>query len=71
MLSKGAVMGKILTKDQFDELIYKYYVEHYGERESDIWLDPPAANVRTFLRDSKYISLKSHILTGEIEEYVE
>ena len=64
-------MGKILTKDQFDELIYKYYTEHYGERESDVWLEPPATNVCTFLRDGKYISLKSHILTGEIEEHIE
>lgn len=64
-------MSKILTKNQFDELIYKYYVKHYGERESDVWLEPPATNVCTFLRDGKYISLKSHILTGEIEEYIE
>ena len=60
-------MDKILTKDRFDELIFKYYAEHFGERESDIWLDSSAINVRTFSRDGKYISLKSHILTGEIE----
>lgn len=44
-----------------------YYREVYGERESDLWREAPAANVRTFLRDGKFISLKSHILTGEVD----
>ena len=47
-------MGKILTKEQFDELIYKYYVEYYGVRDTDVWLESPATNVRTFLREGKY-----------------
>jgi hypothetical protein len=64
-------MSKILTKDELEEKIWEYYIEHYGEDEGDVWFDPPAVNVRTFLRDSKYITLKSHILTGEVEEYVE
>jgi hypothetical protein len=69
--NKGAIMEKILTQEQFDELIYKYYVERYGVRETDVWLESPATNVRTFLREGKYISLKSHILTGGIEEFIE
>ena len=64
-------MSKILTKDELEEKIWEYYIEHYGEDEGDVWFDLPAVNVRTFLRDSKYITLKSHILTGEVEEYVE
>lgn len=64
-------MSKILTKDECGDIIYKYYLENYGERESDVWFEPPAANVRTFLRDGKYISIKCHILTGNIEVFVE
>jgi hypothetical protein len=64
-------MSKILTYEEFEKIIKEYYLEHYGERDTDVWLEPPAANVRTFLRDGKYISLKSHILTGVVEEFVE
>ncbi len=64
-------MSKILTKDECGDIIYKYYLENYGERESDVWFEPPAANVRTFLRDGMYISIKCHILTGNIEVFVE
>ena len=62
---------KILTKEQFNEKLYEYYVEHYGERDTDIWFEQPAVNVWVFKRDGKYISLKSHILTGEVEVLVE
>lgn len=44
-----------------------YYREVYGERKSDLWCEVPAANVRTFLSDGKFISLKSRILTGEVD----
>lgn len=63
--------NKILTKEEFDKKIYDYYLEHYGEKDTDVWYDPPAVNVRVFRRDGKYISLKSHILSGEVEETVE
>ncbi len=61
----------ILTKEQFNSNLYKYYVEHYGERETDEWFEQPAVNVIEFKRDGKYISLKSHILTGEVTEHIE
>ena len=64
-------MSKIIEKEEFEKIIYDYYLEHFGEREADVWFEPPAVNVRTFLRDSKYITLKSHILTGEIEVHIE
>ena len=64
-------MATILTKEQLCEALTKYYLENYGERDSDEWLEQPAANVCTFKRDGKYISLKAHILTGDVEEYVE
>lgn len=61
----------ILTKEQFNSNLYKYYVEHYGERETDEWFEQSAVNVIVFKRDGKYISLKSHILTGEVTEHIE
>ena len=64
-------MSKILKKEEFNKKLFDYYVEHYGERDTDIWYEQPAVNVCVFKRDNKYISLKSHILTGEIEEFVE
>lgn len=64
-------MSKILTEREFEENIRKYYLDNYGERDTDVWCEVSAINVRVFLRDGKYIILKSHILTGEIEERVE
>lgn len=61
----------ILTKEQFNNYLYEYYKEHYGERDTDKWYEQPAVNVWVFGRDGKIITLKSHILTGEVEEYIE
>ena len=66
----GEKMG-ILTKNELNKKLYEYYEEHYGERDSDEWFEPPATNVWIFKRDNKYISLKAHILSGEVEESVE
>lgn len=62
---------EILKKKQFDDNITKYYEEHFGKRDSDVWFEPPAVNVRVFRRNGKFISLKSHILTGEVEVFIE
>lgn len=62
---------KIVTKEQLDGYLYDYYKQNYGENENDIWYDQPAVNVWVFERDGKYIILKSHILTGNVTEYVE
>jgi len=64
-------MSKILSRNDCNELIIKYYTEHWGALASDVWQDSTVANVRTFLRDGQYISLKCHMLTGKIEEYIE
>ena len=61
----------ILTKEQFANYLYGYYKQHYGERETDEWYGQSAVNVLTFKRDGKYITLKSHILTGEVTERIE
>ena len=62
---------KILTNNELDENLHKYYLEHYGEDNSDIWYEQPAANVWVFQRGQKIITLKSHILTGVVTESTE
>ena len=62
---------EILKKEQFNEYLYKYYKEHYGDKDTDVWHEQPAVNVWVFCRDGKYITLKSHILTGEVTEQIE
>ena len=60
----------ILKQEEFEKILYEYYVNNYGEKDTDIWFEPPAVNVCTFKRDGKYITLKSHILNGEVEEHI-
>ena len=64
-------MARILEKEELNNYLYQYYMEHYGERDTDEWLEQPAVNVIVFKRDGKYISLKSHILTGKVTEHIE
>lgn len=59
---------KILTKAQIEQCLSEYYIAQYGERDTDVWYDQPAANVWVFGRDGKIIALKCHILTGEVSE---
>ncbi len=61
----------ILEKQIFNEKLYNYYTENYGEKDTDIWFEQPAVNVWVFRRDNRIITLKSHILTGDIEESTE
>ena len=56
----------LLSKAEFAKHLYEYYVEHFGERDTDEWFEPPAVNVWVFKRDGKMIALKSHITTGEV-----
>lgn len=64
-------MSGIFDKDRFNNKLYSYYKEHYGERDTDIWYDQPAVNVWVFGRDGKVIGLKADIRTLEVEEMVE
>ena len=59
--------NKILTEKQLHSRLDKYYKKHYGERDTDEWYVNPAVNVWMFERDGKIITLKCHILSGEIE----
>ena len=61
----------MLTKEKLNESLSEYYKNHYDKRDTDIWYEQPAVNVLVFGRDGKIITLKSHILTGKVEEFVE
>jgi len=61
----------ILTNEQIDTYLRKYYNEHYGENDTDNWYEQPAVNVWVFSRDDKIITLKCHILTGVVSETIE
>lgn len=60
---------KVLTEKQLHNRLNKYYKKHYGELDTDEWYVNPAVNVWKFIRDNEIITLKCHILTGEITEY--
>ena len=62
---------RILSKLEYAEHLHNYYTDHYGERDTDIWYEQSAVNVWVFGRDGKTISLKSHILTGDVTEHIE
>ena len=62
---------RILTKEEFNTHLDNYYQQHYGRQEDDLWMEQPAVNVWVFKRGNRYISLKAHILTGEVEATVE
>ncbi len=61
----------ILARERFNTALYEYYKTHYGERSGDLWYGESAVNVWIFKRDGKIITLKSHILTGEVTEQIE
>ena len=69
--SQKEKMMNILDRDQINSYLHKYYKEHYGELNTDVWYEQPAANVWVFKRDNNYIILKCHILTGVVTAYVE
>ena len=69
--SEVHTVARILTKEELNECLSQYYTEHYGARDSDIFYEQPAVNVWVFGRDGKIITLKSHILYGDVEVLVE
>lgn len=61
----------ILTKEQFRDILFEHYKEHYGVEYGDVWYDTTGVNVVSFGRGNKIITLKCHILNGSVSEYVE
>ena len=63
-------MEKILTEKQLHNRLDKDYKKKFGELDTDNWYVNPAKNVWMFERDGKIITLKCHILTGEVTENI-
>lgn len=47
------------NKEMYAKKLSEYYIEKYGERDTDVWYQQPAVNVWVFGRDDKIISLKA------------
>lgn len=61
----------ILSKEACDRVLRAYYEKHCGIRETDVWYESSAVNVRAFRREDMIIILKCHVLTGEVSEQIE
>ena len=61
----------VFDKELYAKNVREYYHKNYGEKETDVWYEQPAVNVWVFGRDNKIVTLKSHILTGEVTEQIE
>ena len=62
---------EILKKDKINSNLYKYYETNFGVKETDVWYEVSAVNVWVFRRDDRIITLKCHILNGDVVEYTE
>ena len=60
---------RILSKQDLQEKLFKYYEKHFGKKDTDRWFESAALNVIMFEREGKIIALKCHILTGEVTEH--
>lgn len=61
----------IFNKDLYTSKLWEYYNKNYGEKDTDVWYEQPAVNVWVFGRNNDIITLKSHVLTGEVTEQIE
>ena len=58
----------MLTREQIDSRLKRYYEANYGEYGKDVWFEIPAANVWMFVRDERLITLRCHVVSGEVAE---
>ena len=56
----------IISKEKIGEILQKYYVEHYGERETDVWFEQSAVNVWVFKRDGIYGNINLDKICKEV-----
>ena len=56
----------MVTEKQMQIRLEKYYIKHYGERDTDEWHINPAPNKWRFDRDGKTITLVCSIITGVV-----
>lgn len=62
---------KSLTEKQLYNRLYKYYKEHYGEKDTDEYYVDPAPNIWRFIRDGKIINLVCDKETGKVKAVIE
>ena len=61
----------ILNKEMYENNLKSLYIKHHGKRDTDIWYEQAAVNVWGIECGEKSITLKSHLLTGAVEEFIE
>ena len=61
----------ILDKKIIRDRLQEFYIQQYGERDTDKWFEQPAVNVWVFEREGEIITLKCNLRTGEVEEKIE
>jgi len=61
----------IFNKEMYAKNLREYYLKYYGDKKTDVWYEQPAVNVWVFGRNNKIVTLKSHILAGEVTEQIE
>ncbi len=57
---------KLLTREEHTRRLCTFYQANYDQRKTDVWYEQPAVNVWVFGQGDKIITLKSHLLTGEV-----
>lgn len=61
----------LLSDEKLDDCLRRYYEEHFGVRDTDIWYPCSGVNVRVFRRDEQLITLVSQPFTGEVKAEIE
>ncbi|MBR2222742.1 MAG: hypothetical protein IKM38_08365 [Christensenellaceae bacterium] len=59
-------MSKLYTADECDLILMKYYIEQFGDRDTDTWMGKPADNIWKFVRSGYLITLEVNTENGEI-----
>ena len=59
-------MNKPLSEKQIHNKLNKYYVENYGERDTDEWYVNPNPYTWKFNRDGKTIVLEYSVTHGKV-----
>jgi len=59
---------KMLSEKQLHNRLNKYYLENFGERDTDEWYGNLAPNIWKFERDGRTVHLICDLYTGKIKE---
>ena len=62
---------KMLTKEELTRKLCAFYQANFDQRKTEVWFEQPAANVWVFGQGNKIITLKCHLISGEVTQRVE